>query len=83
MIKRLIEWCAQRPGIVLGLVGASLVYAVISFRNLSLDALPDLSDPQVIVYAKWPRSRRSFSATLRAAHPALTGIRGVKTVRYH
>jgi Cu/Ag efflux pump CusA len=26
---------------------------VISFRSLSLDALPDLSDPQVIVYTKW------------------------------
>ena len=40
MIKRLIEWCTQRPGIVLGLIGASLVYAVISFRSLSLDATP-------------------------------------------
>ena len=34
------------------LVGLS-VYAL---RNVALDAIPDISDPQIIVYAKWPRS---------------------------
>ena len=82
MIKRLIEWCTQRPGIVLALVGASLVYAVISFRSLSLDALPDLSDPQVIVYAKWPRSPEVIQRHVtRPLILALNGIPGVKTVR--
>ena len=82
MIKRLIEWCTRRPGIVLGLVGASLVYAVISFRSLSLDALPDLSDPQVIVYTKWPRSPEVIQRHLtRPLILALNGIPGVKTVR--
>ena len=82
MIKRLIEWCTQSPGIVLALVGASLVYAVISFRSLSLDALPDLSDPQVIVYAKWPRSPEVIQRHVtRPLILALNGIPGVKTVR--
>ena len=82
MIKRLIEWCTQRPGIVLALVGASLVYAVISFRSLSLDALPDLSDPQVIVYTKWPRSPEVIQRHVtRPLILALNGIPGVKTVR--
>ena len=82
MIKRLIEWCTQSPGIVLALVGASLVYAVISFRSLSVDALPDLSDPQVIVYAKWPRSPEVIQRHVtRPLILALNGIPGVKTVR--
>jgi copper/silver efflux system protein len=82
MIKRLIEWCTQSPGIVLALVGASLVYAVISFRSLSLDALPDLSDPQVIVYTKWPRSPEVIQRHVtRPLILALNGIPGVKTVR--
>ena len=82
MIKRLIEWCTQSPGIVLALVGASLVYAVISFRSLSLDALPDLSDPQVIVYTKWPRSPEVIQRHVtRPLILALNGIPGVKSVR--
>jgi copper/silver efflux system protein len=82
MIKRLIEWCTRNPGIVLGLVAASLVYAVISFRSLSLDALPDLSDPQVIVYTKWPRSPDAIQRHItRPLILALNGVPGVKTVR--
>jgi len=38
--------------LVLALIGLS-AYAV---RNVALDAIPDISDPQIIVYAKWPRS---------------------------
>jgi len=34
------------------LVGAS-IYAL---RVAPLDAIPDIADPQVIVYTKWPRS---------------------------
>ena len=44
---RWIVWC-----LVAGLVGLS-VYAL---RTVALDAIPDISDPQIIVYAKWPRS---------------------------
>jgi copper/silver efflux system protein len=82
MIKRVIELCTQRPGVVFGLVGASLVYAVISFHSLSLDALPDLSDPQVIVYTKWPRSPEAVQRHItRPLILALNGVPGVKTVR--
>ena len=82
MINRLIEWCTRNPGLVLWLVGASLVYAVSSFRSLSLDALPDLSDPQVIVYTKWPRSPGAIQRHItRPLILALNGVPGVKTVR--
>src|SRR5215467_7361227 len=40
--------------LLLVLLGAALsVYAI--FRS-PLDAIPDISDPQIVVYVKWPRS---------------------------
>ena len=30
------------------------LYGVWSMRNIPLDAIPDLSDPQVIIYTEWP-----------------------------
>ena len=27
-----------------------------AIRTASLDAIPDISDPQIVVYVKWPRS---------------------------
>ena len=42
------------------LIGAALVAGVVAsvyaLRTAPLDAIPDISDPQIIVYAKWPRS---------------------------
>ncbi|MCO6416158.1 efflux RND transporter permease subunit [Siccirubricoccus sp. KC 17139] len=54
MIARVIRWSAANPFLVLlatlFLVGAG-VWAV---RNTPLDAIPDLSDVQVIVYTEYP-----------------------------
>jgi Cu(I)/Ag(I) efflux system membrane protein CusA/SilA len=53
MIERIIESCARNRGVVflavIGLVLAS-VYAI---RHIPLDAIPDLSDTQVIVWTEW------------------------------
>jgi len=35
------------------------VFAVYTLKEIRLDALPDLSDTQVIVYSKWDRSPTS------------------------
>jgi copper/silver efflux system protein len=54
MIARLIAWSARN--LVLILVGAVFAIAagVYSVRTLPLDALPDLSDVQVLVYTEYP-----------------------------
>ena len=44
---RWLVWC------VTGVLVALSAYAL---RTASLDAIPDISDPQIIVYTKWPRS---------------------------
>ena len=49
-----IEACARHPGVTLLLVAASAAIGVWSIRQVPLDAIPDLSDAQVIVYTEWP-----------------------------
>lgn len=54
MIGHIIAWSARN--LILIFVGAVFVIAagVYSLRNLPLDAIPDLSDVQVIVYTEYP-----------------------------
>jgi Cu(I)/Ag(I) efflux system membrane protein CusA/SilA len=53
MIERIIEFCARRRLLVVAAIGAIGVGAVVAMRSAKLDAIPDLSDPQVIVFSEW------------------------------
>ncbi|MCC6432565.1 MAG: AcrB/AcrD/AcrF family protein, partial [Gemmatimonadaceae bacterium] len=50
MIERIIEWSATHRWVVLGVTLMLALWAADSIRKTPLDALPDLSDPQVIVF---------------------------------
>jgi copper/silver efflux system protein len=53
MITWIIEACARNRLLVLAGVACALVGAVYSMRQIKLDAIPDLSEPQVIVFTEW------------------------------
>ncbi len=53
MVARIIELCAKRRALVLVGIAAAALGAIAAIRHVKLDAIPDLSDPQVIVYAEW------------------------------
>ena len=53
-IAAIIAACARRPAVTLLLVAASALFGVWSVQHVPLDAIPDLSDAQVIVYTEWP-----------------------------
>jgi Cu(I)/Ag(I) efflux system membrane protein CusA/SilA len=52
-VARLIAGSARNPFLTLLLVGALCAWAVLSLRDTKLDAIPDLSDAQVIVFTEW------------------------------
>jgi copper/silver efflux system protein len=82
MIRRIIRFSAENRLLVIGLSGALLVVSVWCMRNIPLDALPDLSDTQVIVYSKWDRSPDILED--QVTYPitaALLGAPHVKAVR--
>ena len=53
MIARLIAWCASNRLVTLLVVGALTAAGVWSLRATPLDAVPDLSEVQVIVFTDW------------------------------
>ncbi len=56
VVERVIEFSARNKFLVLLFVAFAMVAAVWSLRHIPLDAIPDLSDTQVIIYSRWDRS---------------------------
>ncbi len=54
MIARIIRWSAQNRLFVLLATLFIVVAGIYSVRHMALDAIPDLSDTQVIVYTDYP-----------------------------
>src|SRR5919204_2467674 len=82
MIKRLIRFSAENKYLVIAGVLVLLALSVWTMRNIPLDALPDLSDTQVIVYSRWDRSPDILED--QVTYPitaALLGAPKVKTIR--
>jgi copper/silver efflux system protein len=53
MITWIIGWCAKNRLATLLLVALATAWGVLSLRSTALDAVPDLSDVQVIVFSEW------------------------------
>jgi Cu(I)/Ag(I) efflux system membrane protein CusA/SilA len=54
MLKRIIDFSLQNKVIVLLGTIALMLGGIFAVRNIPLDAIPDLSDVQVIIYTEWP-----------------------------
>ena len=79
MIRRIIAFSAERRALVLLAVAALLAYAVHVLGEIRLDALPDLSDTQVIVYSRWERSPDILED--QVTYPIVTALLGAPKVR--
>lgn len=53
MISRIIEWCANNRFLVFTGTLAVVLAGIWSIGNVPLDALPDISDVQVIIHTNW------------------------------
>ena len=56
MINRIIDFSVENKFIVFALAAAACLAGWWSMQHLALDAIPDLSDTQVIIYSRWDRS---------------------------
>ena len=82
MINRVIEFSAHHRYLVLLLVAVAAVFGWQAMQKTKLDAIPDLSDTQVILYAKWDRSPDIIED--QVSYPvtsALLGMPKVKDIR--
>jgi Cu/Ag efflux pump CusA len=62
MINRIIEFSDKNRYLILLLALVAILLGWRSMRETKLDAIPDLSETQVIVYAKWDRSPEIMEA---------------------
>ncbi|RJR47285.1 MAG: efflux RND transporter permease subunit [Deltaproteobacteria bacterium] len=56
MINRIIDFSVNNKAIVFIMVAAACLLGWWSMKHLPLDAIPDLTDTQVIIYSRWDRS---------------------------
>lgn len=83
MINRLIEWSLKNRFIVICAVLFIAGFGVNSVFRTPVDAIPDLSENQVIVFADW-MGRSPQEVEDQVTYPlsvSLQGLAGVKTVR--
>ena len=82
MTKSIIRWSAEHRVLVLMLTVLAVLYGVHTLRTIPVDAIPDLSDTQVIVYSRWDRSPDIIED--QVTYPivsALLGTPKVKSIR--
>jgi Cu(I)/Ag(I) efflux system membrane protein CusA/SilA len=83
VIARVVAWCARHHWIV---IAAAFVFALageLARRSLPRDAIPDLSDPQVVLVADWmghPAIEVAQTVT-KVLSDALEGTPGMSAVR--
>ncbi len=56
MIEKIIEFSAKNKYLIIIFTLVVVIGAIYCIKNIPLDAIPDLSDTQVIIYSRWDRS---------------------------
>ena len=54
MLNRIIEWSLRNQLLVIVALGLAVLGGIWAIRETRLDAIPDLSDVQVIIYTQFP-----------------------------
>ena len=79
MLKRVIRFSAENKFLVIAGTLVAIAAAYVAMRNIPLDALPDLSDTQVIVYSRWDRSPDIIED--QVSYPIITALLGAPKVK--
>src|SRR4030042_368358 len=79
MINKIIEYCANNQFIVFLFIGMAVILGIYSMYNITLDAIQDLSDTQVIIYSRWDRSPDIMED--QVTYPIVSAMLGVPRVK--
>jgi copper/silver efflux system protein len=79
MVRRIIEFSAHHRVLVLLLTALALLAGLHSLRHIPIDAIPDLSDTQVIIYSRWDRSPDLVEN--QVTYPLVSGLLGAPQVK--
>jgi Cu(I)/Ag(I) efflux system membrane protein CusA/SilA len=79
MIEKTIEFCARNKYLVLIFTVVVVAFAFHLMQDVPLDAIPDLSDTQVIIYSRWDRSPDIVED--QVTYPVVTAMLGAPKVK--
>jgi len=79
MISSIVSTVIRFRVIVLVLVLAGILVSFYTIRIAPLDAIPDISDPQIVIYAKWPRSPQLLEA--QVTEPLINALNGSSDIQ--
>jgi Cu(I)/Ag(I) efflux system membrane protein CusA/SilA len=79
MINRVIDYCAHHRFLVFFFVSVAIFFGLYAMRNITLDAIPDLSDTQVIIYSRWDRSPDIVED--QVTYPLISAMLGIPRVK--
>jgi Cu(I)/Ag(I) efflux system membrane protein CusA/SilA len=79
MVRKIIEFSARNRLLVILIVAVAVAGAIYTMKQIRLDAIPDLSDTQVIVYTRWDRSPDILED--QVTYPIITALLGTPRVK--
>lgn len=79
MIEKIIDYSARNRFFVFLLTLLMGFGGWVSLQNIPIDAIPDLSDTQVIIYSKWDRSPDIIED--QVTYPIITSLLGAPKVK--
>ncbi|MBI3854889.1 MAG: efflux RND transporter permease subunit [Planctomycetes bacterium] len=80
MVARIIDWCGRNRAIVIVATLLAAGGGIWALRSTPLDALPDLSDTQVIVFTEW-MGRSPTLVEDQVTYPIVTNFLGAPKVK--
>ncbi|WP_090779263.1 efflux RND transporter permease subunit [Pedobacter sp. ok626] len=81
MVHKIIEWSMRNRFIVLILSAGLFVWGVFSVQKNPIDAIPDLSENQVIVFTEW-MGRSPQLIEDQVTYPLVTNLQGIPKIKY-
>src|SRR5256885_5604343 len=80
MVQKIIELSLRNRLIVLLVAASLLVWGIFAIRDNPIDAIPDLSENQVIVFTEW-MGRSPQIIEDQVTYPLVSNLQGVPKVK--
>jgi CzcA family heavy metal efflux pump len=80
MVQKLIELALRNRLVVLLVAGGLFVYGIYSIRKNPIDAIPDLSENQVIVFTEW-MGRSPQVMEDQVTYPLVSNLQGIPKIK--
>ncbi|KQB99907.1 efflux RND transporter permease subunit [Pedobacter sp. Hv1] len=81
MVHKIIEWSMRNRFIVLALSTGLFIWGIFAVQKNPIDAIPDLSENQVIVFTEW-MGRSPQLIEDQVTYPLVTNLQGIPKIKY-